>query len=81
MRTFLPTIQTLQLQYVALFSGHPYFRTLRLYDSVFRCKRETNSNDTFQRLVDLSAFVRSFRGRATLRLGEKIQVFVEVFNF
>ena len=40
------------LQYVALFSGRPYFRTLRLYDSAFRCKKETNSNDTIQRLID-----------------------------
>ena len=35
------------LQYVALFPGHPYFRTLRLYDSVLRCKHETNPNDSF----------------------------------
>ena len=33
-----------EVQYVALFPGHPYFRTLGLNDSVFRCKRETNSN-------------------------------------
>ena len=41
-----------EVQYVALFPGHPYFRTLRLYDSAFRCKKETNSNDTIQRLID-----------------------------
>ena len=40
------------LQYVALFPGHPYFRTLRVYDSVFRFKNETNPNDTFRRLID-----------------------------
>ena len=42
----------LRVQHVALFPGHPYFRTLRLYDSAFRCKKETNSNDTIQRLID-----------------------------
>ena len=40
------------LQYVVLFPGHPYFWTLRLYDSAFCCKKETNSNDTIQRLID-----------------------------
>ena len=47
-----PLRVTLLVQYVALFPGHPYFRTLRLDDSVFRCKNETNPNDTFRRLID-----------------------------
>lgn len=34
------------------YSMLPYFRTLELCDSVFRCKSETNPNDTFERLID-----------------------------
>ena len=36
-----------RIQYVALFPGHPYFRTLQLFASVFRCNNKTNLNDTF----------------------------------